>query len=413
MHHVIIEKPYVPVLPYRSEFWPNLLQKTGLANYYLRKKHNLVEWEVRNASLLRESIDAGHGILVTPNHCRTSDPVAMAYLGAETNCQFFAMASWHLFHQDKFTAWAIRRCGGFSVNREGIDRQAINTAVEILVNAERPLIVFPEGAVSRTNDRLHAMLDGVAFMARTAAKKRKRRDGGKVVIHPVGLKYLLLDDLESAVDPVLSEIEHRLTWRPQSHLPTLQRITKVGLALLGLKETEYFGRPRIEKIEHRLEGLVDYLLHPLEVEWLGSQQTGDVIPRIKALRMKILPDLVRGEVSDEERNRRWQQLEDMYLAQQVGSYPADYLKNEPTVDRLRETVERFDEDLTDRIRALGRMKLILEVAPAIEVSPSRDRSAKTDPIMTRLETDLGAMLRQLAAESPVYEPQRICELATL
>ena len=70
--------------------------------------------------------------------------------------------------------------GAFSVNREGVDRQAINMAIEILETAERPLIVFPEGAVSRTNDRLHALLDGVAFIARAAAKRRaKHVEGGK------------------------------------------------------------------------------------------------------------------------------------------------------------------------------------------------------------------------------------------
>ena len=403
MHNVVIEKPYQFVPPHRGRFWPRLLQRTGLINWYLRKTHNLVEWQVRNAHLLRASIDAGHGILLTPNHCRTSDPISMAYLAAETECLFYAMASWHLFNQDIFTAWAIRRCGGFSVYREGIDRQAINTAVEIVDRAERPLILFPEGAVSRTNDRLHALLDGVAFMARTAAKRRKRRDGGKVVIHPVGMKYLLLDDLNAALDPVLTEIERRLSWRPQTQLSLHDRITKVGLALLGLKEIEYFGRPQSGRFEQRLAGLIDHLLTPLENEWLGATQSDDVIPRVKALRMKIMPDMVRGNLLQAERDRRWLQLEDMYLAQQLGSYPADYLMDEPTVDRLRETVERFDEDLTDRIRAYGRMKLIIEVGEAIEVSPTRDRSAAADPLMTRLERDLTSLLDRLATESPVYQ----------
>lgn len=402
MHNVLIEKPYRFVPPHRGRFWPRLLQRTGLINRYLNKKHNLVEHEVRNAHLLQESIDGGHGILITPNHCRTSDPVSMAYLAEETGSLFYAMASWHLFNQDAFTGWAIRRCGGFSVNREGIDRQAINTSVEILETGERPLIVFPEGAVSRTNDRLHALLDGVAFMARTAAKKRQRRTGGKVVIHPVALKYLLLDDLDTALDPRLTEIEQRLTWRTQSQLPTLVRITKIGRALMALKEIEHLGRPTVDKFENRLEGLIDHLLAPLETQWLGTPQFGHVIPRVKALRMKIMPEMVRGELPESERDRRWQQLADMYLAQQIGSYPADYLEDEPTVDRLRETVERFDEDLTDRIRPYGRMKLIIEVAPAIEVSPTRDRSAEVDPLMIRLESELTSMLDDLATESPVY-----------
>ena len=117
---------------------------------------------------------------------------------------------------------------------------------------------------------LQAMLDGVAFIARTAAKRRKKRgDTRKVVIHPVAIKYLFQGDLENAVDDVLSDIEHRLSWQPQEHVSLLNRITKVGRALLCLKELEYFGREQGGTFVVRLEGLINRLLVPLEEEWLG------------------------------------------------------------------------------------------------------------------------------------------------
>ena len=81
----------------------------------------------------------------------------MSWLAREVRCLVYAMASWHLFQQSRFMAWAIPRMGAFSVYREGVDRQAINLAIEILETAARPLVIFPEGAVSRTNDHLHAL----------------------------------------------------------------------------------------------------------------------------------------------------------------------------------------------------------------------------------------------------------------
>src|SRR3970282_234877 len=102
------------------------------------------------------------------------DPIVMGFLARHVACYMFAMASWHLFNQDRFTAWAIQKMGGFSVYREGMDRQAIQTAIDILAQARRPLILFPEGTVTRTNDRLGALLDGVSFIARSAARKRQR-----------------------------------------------------------------------------------------------------------------------------------------------------------------------------------------------------------------------------------------------
>ena len=94
-------------------------------------------------------------------------------------------------------------------------------------------------------------------------------------------------------------------------------------------------------------------------------------------------------------------MEDIYLAQQLSNYPPDYL-DRPSVDRLRETIERFEEDLTDRVRVHGQLKAVIEVAPRIEVSPKRDRKAAVDPLMERIDHDMQEMLDRLALESRLY-----------
>lgn len=404
MQDIIIEKPYRFVPPHRGNWWPAFIQRFRLIDRHLRRDHGVVDHECRHVERLEQSLAAGHGILLTPNHCRPADPIVMGLLARRVGCHVFAMASWHLFHLDWFTSWAIRRMGAFSVYREGIDRQAISTATQILETAERPLIIFPEGATTRTNDHLHALLDGVAFIARTAAKKRARhKPPGNVVVHPVALKYLFQGNLQQALDPVLTEIEHRLTWRPQRELPVFDRIAKVGLALLSLKESEYFGAPRSGGLNHRLNRLIDRLLDPLEQQWIGVPQDGPVVPRVKSLRMKVLPEMIRGEIDAGERERRWKQLADIYLAQQVASYPPDYLTSHPSIDRLFETVERYEEDLTDRVRVHGSLKVIIEVGEAIRISPQRDRTAAVDPLMARIESELQSMLDRLALESPRWE----------
>jgi hypothetical protein len=331
--------------------------------------------------------------------------LVLGFLAREAGTYLYSMASWHLFNQSPFMAWALPRMGAFSVNREGIDRQAINTAIDILETAQRPLVLFPEGAASRNNDQLHALLD-ISFLARGAAKKRaKRVAGGKVVIHPVALKYRFGGDLERSGDEVLTRIEERLSWRPQRHLPLLDRVAKVGRTLLCLKEIEYFGQTQTGTLAERLDALINRLLCPLEEEWLGAPRSGPVVPRIKVLRIKILPDMIEGRVDESERCRRWDQLAEMYLAQQLSYYPPDYLQTYPSVDRLLEMLERFQEDLTDSVTVHGSLTVIIEVGQAIEVSPERDRSAEIDPLMLQLEEALQGMLDRLARESPEYRPR--------
>lgn len=401
MQSIIVEKPYKFVPPHRGEWWPTFIQYFDLYSIHLRKHEGVYAHEVRHAERLRTSLDAGHGIMLTPNHPRPGDPLAVGYLARAAKTNVFAMASWHLFNQGWFHSWAIRKMGAFSLNREGVDMQAINTAIDILNTGQRPLIIFPEGGSTRTNDRLHALLDGVSFIARAGAKKRKKRDGGLVVVHPVAIKYLFQGDFQSAANEVLSEIEQRLSWRPRPKVPIMDRVSKVGVALLTLKEMECFGRPQEGRLAERLKNLIDRLLGPLEEEWLGGVQTGGVIPRVKALRVKIMPEMVQGNLSPQERERRWDQLHDIYLAQQVSCYPPDYLTSQPSVDRLLETIERFEEDLNDKTRVHGHLKVVIEVGEAIEVSPERDRKATVDPLMQEIEQRLQAMLSRLAEESPL------------
>lgn len=404
MQDVFVEKPYQFVSPLRGTTLPKIIRDFELFRGHLRRTEGVCSYECRHADRLQKTVENGDAVMLTPNHSRTADPVVMGFLCKEARTTFYAMASWHLFNQGWFYYWMLRIIGAFSVNREGIDRQAIDKAISVLETAERPLIIFPEGTASRINDRLLPLLDGTALIARTAAKRRKKKTGGRVLIHPIALKYRFEGDLDKAVIPVLDSIEKRLSWRVQSDQSILSRIRRIGETLLALKEIEYFGKVADgNSLADRQKNLLNRLLEPLETKWLKTPQQGGVISRIKGIRMKILPEMINEEMSEENRKERWRDLEDTYLAQQISCYPEDYLAQLPSVDRILETVERFEEDLTDKVRVHGKLKVIIHVDEAIEVSPERDRKAAVDPLMQQIQTRLQSILDELALESPLYQ----------
>ena len=399
MQPVVSDKPYAFVPPYHGRFWAAVLQL--YLPRHLSKAWGVESVECRGAERLASSLAAGHGILLAPNHSRHCDPLVLGYLSRAVRCPFFAMASWHLFMNGGFRAWLLNKMGAFSVFREGMDRAAVNAAIEILVSAERPLVIFPEGVVSRANDRLNTLMEGTAFIARTAAKRRaKLSPPGQVVVHPVAIKYQFDGDVNRAIEPVLAEIEARLSWRPKSDLPLVERIVKVGEALLCLKELELLGQPQSGPIEDRLTRLIDHLLVPLEKEWTLGKRESHAVGRVKGLRSAILPDMIKGELSEAEKVRRWRQLDDCYLAQQLSWYPPNYLRSQPSPERLLETVERFEEDLTDQVRAHRPISVVIEVGQPLVVSPERDRAAASDPVLDHIEAELTAMLARLARPSP-------------
>jgi hypothetical protein len=145
--------------------------------------------------------------------------------------------------------------------------------------------------------------------------------------------------------------------------------------------------------------LINFLLQPLEREWLKGEGDGDVVARVKKLRMAILPDLVSGEIDEAERARRWRELADLYLAQQLSCYPPDYIRSRPTPERLLETVERFEEDLTDRTRIHRPLHAIIEVGEALPVSPVRERGGGPDPLMEKIRRQMEMLLERSGKET--------------
>jgi 1-acyl-sn-glycerol-3-phosphate acyltransferase len=389
MNSVVSDKPYVPVTPYHGKAWPRALNL--IFRSYLRRRYGLKELAFVGTEKLRGSISAGHGVLLAPNHCRDEDPFVIGSLAREIHCPFFVVASAHLFMGSKVQAFLLRRAGAFSIYREGLDKQAVQTSIEILETAERPLVIFPEGHISRTNDRLTPMLEGTALIARQAAKKRAK-ENKKVVVHPVAIRYSFPFDVEAAAAKMLDQIETRLTWRPSRALALHERFHKVGAGLLALKELEYLGHTLEGTIAERIKALIDAILTPLEREWTHGNGEGHPVARVKRLRAAILPDMIKGDLPEGEKSRRWRLLEDADLAQQLYHYPPDYITAEAPKARIIETVERFEEDLTGKVTVHGPVHARVNIGDAIEVGTARETRGEVDPLMAAIEGQLRGML---------------------
>ncbi|MCA9064925.1 MAG: 1-acyl-sn-glycerol-3-phosphate acyltransferase [Planctomycetaceae bacterium] len=406
MHNVVIEEPYEFIPPHRGRLL------SWAFRYYLptllRKKYGVAEWTIDGLEHLREAIAAGHGIILCPNHCRLSDPMLMGLLCRETPCHVYTMASWHVFKQNPTESFIVRRLGGFSVYREGMDRQALDTSIEIVTSAERPLIIFPEGAVSRGNDRLLPFMDGVSFIARMAAKKRARiRDDARVVVLPVAVRYRLLRSVDEAVHPVLERLEQRTFWKTQQHRTLRERISLLAQALLAAREIECLGQPQSGRLTDRVQQLIDIVLQPQEREWLGAARTGDVVTRVKDLRTAILSRLLKKDVDQAERDRWWRQLTDAYYVQCLSLYPSDYLvhgaNGKVTDERIVETVHRLEEDMTDSTTIHPEWRAEFRIGQPMTIDPDQKRSRDGDTLMN----DLRQRMLDLLGVQDWWPPQGV------
>ncbi len=387
MQPLVSDDVYHFTPPKESHFWPWAL---GLwIGGHLRRKWGIAEVEYHNLELLEASVAEGTGVLLAPNHCRPCDPLVLAMLSKRMNRPFNIMASGHLF-RSRFLAWLLPRVGAFSVNREGMDRESLKTAIGILSSARRPLVVFPEGVISRTNDRVVHLQEGISFLARSAAKARTST-GGKVVIHPLALRYQFLGDWQESVRPVVDALELRFGWKLSTKAMS-ERVARLGHGLLGLKEVEFFGVVQEGDIAERLQRFMERVLKPIEDEYLAGRGDESVVMRVKNIRKALLPGLVSGELTDAEREKRWKMLFDLEVAQQAFHFPPDYIAQDPSPERMIETVERYQEALGIKSPVIHRpMKVIITVGEAMIVDARRDKGVE-DTLMGDLRGQLKKLL---------------------
>ena len=101
------------------------------------------------------------GVIMASNHLHSIDP---GFFCAATRLPWRYIAKIELF-QHKASAWALTHCNGFPVDRDTIDRRALDYALRIMEDGRAGLGIFPEGQRSK-DGAPHEAKTGVAMIAR-------------------------------------------------------------------------------------------------------------------------------------------------------------------------------------------------------------------------------------------------------
>jgi 1-acyl-sn-glycerol-3-phosphate acyltransferase len=360
------------------------------------EKHRLLSIDVRGLHHLRGEIDAGHGVLLTPNHSSHADCFAYYEASEQLQCPFYVMIAWQNFVRDGWLkSLALRHHGGFSVDREGTDLRAFRQAVEILQSRPNPLVIFPEGDVYHLNQRITPFREGPAAMALLAARQGDR----PVVCVPCGIRYRYIDDPTPDLLRVMDELERAIYWRPRPDLPLAERIYHFAEGALALKEIEFLGRTSSGPVPQRVAELAQHVLYRIESRY-GLPGDGVTVPeRVKALRHHAIEQLAKLPEDSPERRSYETDLDDVFFVVQLFSYPGDYVSQKPSVERIAETIDKLEEDVlglkTARIR--GNRRAMVTFGEPIRVEAQRGKKAGAAALTRLLEERVQALLDDTSA----------------
>jgi hypothetical protein len=300
------------------------------------------------------------------------------------------MATWHVFHgKPRLVQWALRKHGCFSVDREANDIGAFRVATGLLQDAEAPLVVFPEGEIYHCNDRVTPFREGAAAIAVTAARKADR----KIVCVPCAMVYRYLDDPTELLIETMGELEESIFWRRKNDIPLDQRIYQFAEALLAVKELEYYREPKSGSLPERIRMLGDHILGQVEHRH-DLEGGGKTIPeRVKAARRTII-GMLNEDASVEDRERLGNDLEDLFLVVQSFSYPGDYVDESPTIERMAETIDKFEEDVLRKPTASikARRRAVVEFGEPIDVLSDRKVKNQTTTLTSAVEQSVQSLL---------------------
>ena len=314
--------------------------------FFLRGKFNVQRVDVRGAEEVTELCAQGHSVLVAPNHADHADPHTMAHVGRRYGLPFHFMAAREVFEKEgAMGSWALQRMGAFSVDREGADLSAIKTAMALLKEGRHPLVIFPEGEIYHHHERLAPLNEGVATIL---LRSMKGQEGKESYLVPTALRYAYDEGVETTYSTRLSRLEERITWKPREGSDPVDRIYRLGSGLLAIKEVEFLGTSRPGELVERIVGLQHALVGRIESAHYGEECEGTIPERVKALRSTIrreLTDETLEETKPQREGELYDDLDTLFVAVQLYSYPGQYLRESPTLHRIAETLVKLEEDV--------------------------------------------------------------------
>jgi 1-acyl-sn-glycerol-3-phosphate acyltransferase len=369
------------------KLWPWLVRRTRpFRRRWLTRRCGVHHIDVQGLEHLRGALAAGCGALLTPNHSDHADALALCEASDRLGQPFHFMACYQVFTlSNRLMRHVLRWHGLFSVDREGTDRRAFRQAVEVLRQGPSPLVIYPEGEVYHTNDRLTPFRAGAAAIALSAAKGPAR----PVVCVPCAVKFWYVEDPTPALLALMDRLERRLFWTPRPDLPLVERVYRLAEGLLALKELEHRGATSAGPLPDRLAALIEAILRRVQAR-AGLAPGGTVPERVKALRQRALERLAAA-AGEADRLPELQNLEDLFSVVQLFSYPGDYVAQGPSVERVAETLDKFEEDVLQAAQPAvrGRRNACVrfgEPLPVERAPGRRDAAARlTDALEGRVQ----------------------------
>ena len=428
-------KPRLEFIPPRYNPWVMRLAYAGLPltlRVRLRPWLPAGIWPVtcENPAVLVKHFEQFYGgkirLILAFRHSQVDDPLCLSYMfsrilphaakieGVDRPSPFHS----HFMYDRGMPLWAgswlgwfFSRMGGIPIHRgKRLDLKALKTVREYLADGQFPFTIAPEGATNGHGEIVSPLEPGTAQIAFwTVEDLQKANRPERVILLPVGLKYLYPDPDWAALDRLMSQLEadcglpvrsfaypnkvgiddyyQRLITLAQHLLTRMEefyhRFYNQKLALDSVQAPDDVSSAIAQRLSQILEGALE-----VGERFFGLPSTGSIITRCRRLEeagwsyiyrddfkaMQNLPPLEKG-LADWIADEASLQMRHMRLVESFVAVSGSYVKENPTFERFAETT-LIMFDMVERVKGtkvpcrpkLGTRHAVITIGDPIDVN---------------------------------------------
>lgn len=281
--------------------------------------------------------------LLLCNHPTFDDPLVLFLFSAYLQVPFHYMTAY-----EQFLGWQgmfLQQVGAYSVQRGLADRDSIAQTLQLLMQPDGKLVIFPEGGCSFQNDtvmpfRAGAVQIGLQALVRCARQGLPVPD---LYVVPLSLKYRYTGRMTAVIEKTLARLERALGVAASGDY--YQRLRAVAQQILSQFEREYQAIPDTTDWNQRIVALKDQVLQRCERE-LGLSPAPHDPNRERVYRIRHAIDRQQSVALRGGTQSDWQSMSRAMM--RVLNFDATYdgyVAEKPTPERFLDTLVRFEREV--------------------------------------------------------------------
>jgi hypothetical protein len=339
--------------------------------------------------------------LLLCNHPTFDDPIAMFLLSGYWNEPFYYMTAY-----EQFRSWKGRfyqQLGAYSVQRGLADRTSIVYTLDLLMQPQCKLVIFPEGGCSFQNDTVMPFRPGAIQLGLQALSRAAKRGQPVPDLYavPISLKYTYVGKMKGVIDSTLRDLEQHLGVPPIGN--PYQRLRTAAAEVLAQCEQEHGVMPDPNlNWNQRIEHLKAIVIQQCE-EKLGLSAAPEDPDRERVYRLRHVLEQQQTIIL-EDGSDDWASISKGLM--RVLNFDAiydGYVSESPTPERFLDTLTRLEREVfgIDKPCPKGYRRAFMHIGQPINLKDHLDaygkaRSATISTLVHQLQQTVQANLERLA-----------------